>query len=188
MDPFERLKIPRALDLDEGSLKTRIQEESRLSHPDGGGNEEDFREVRRAGEILEKPALRIKAVLGLVGEDEPGRGGIPERVMDFFTPVATILEKVSAFVNERGQARSGLGKAVLDVKVPGLKVELERVIADLTELENQLVGRFPGFDEQGWEDCLGEMAEVSRGLTFLGKWQAQLREASGKIFEALLGG
>ena len=32
------------------------------------------------------------------------------------------------------------------------------------------------------------MSEVARGLIFLTKWAAQLREANGKLFEALLGG
>ena len=116
------------------------------------------------------------------------RGGIPGEVRDFFAPVASILEEVAIFVTERAKALSGLGKAVLDVKVPGLKRGLEELTAKLTELEDRLISRFREFDERGWRECLDEMAETARGLVFLRKWLGQLREANGKIFEALLGG
>ena len=48
--------------------------------------------------------------------------------------------------------------------------------------------RFTDFDQRGWAECGDEMAECHRALLFVGKWLAQLREGTGKIFEALLAG
>mgnify|MGYP003678794990 CR=1 FL=1 len=80
------------------------------------------------------------------------------------------------------------GEAVLDARVPPLKAEVEALIAGLGELEASLVGRFKGFDDSGWESSLSSMAETARALAFVIKWRAQLRAATGKLFEALLGG
>jgi hypothetical protein len=91
-------------------------------------------------------------------------------------------------VSERSKALSSLGKAVLDVGVPVLKADLEEVISNLNELKSAMVARFKSFDKRGWSECEVEMSEVARGLIFLTKWAAQLREANGKLFEALLGG
>jgi hypothetical protein len=108
--------------------------------------------------------------------------------MDFFAPVAGTLQKVDCFVAARGKAVSGLGKAVLDARVPGLKRALEELLEEIVALEDSYLGRFGRFDEEGWERCLDEMGEVHRAMSFLRKWLAQLREATGKIFEALLAG
>ena len=108
--------------------------------------------------------------------------------MDQFSAVADVLERVTAFVDQRAKAQSGLGRAVLDAQLPALKRELEGRTEQLAELEARLVSRFPEFDERGWAACSGDMAELSRGLVFLRKWQEELRAAGGKLFEALLGG
>lgn len=188
MNPFERLGLPEKLSLSREDLEKTIQKESAESHPDAGGNAASFEEVRRAGEILQNPASRLRAAVELVDGELSPRGQVPGAVMDLFSPVAGLLERVSAFVKERRGARSGLGRAVLDSQVPGLKRELEEMTSRLAGLEDQLVSRFPEFDERGWSSCAAEMAEVSRGLVFLRKWQAEIREAQGKVFEALLGG
>lgn len=188
MNPFERLGMPLKLAMDEGELKTRIEEASRQNHPDAGGDARQFEEIRQAGELLSNPSARIRAAVEVVEGAPPSRGSIPNAVMDFFSPVATSLEEVNGFVGERGRAQSGLGRAVLDSRVPALKEDVETLMGRLEELESNLVARFPDFDRRGWEASADEMAEVARGLTFLRKWQGELREANGKIFEALLGG
>jgi len=187
MNPFERLGIPQKLAVDEGELRARIEEASQKNHPDAGGDAREFEEIRQAGEILSNPSTRIRAAVAVVEGAPPSRGSIPGAVMDFFSPVATCLEKVNGFIEERGRAKSGLGRAVLDARVPNLKEEMESLLARLGELQSNLVARFPDFDRRGWEASVDEMAEVARGLTFLRKWQGELREANGKIFEALLG-
>lgn len=187
-DPFVLLDLPRKLEFSSGELDERVRLASQQNHPDAGGDGERFQEIRRAGDLLKSPASRIRTALDVEGISFDERGAIPHEVMDYFSPVAGVLEKVSAFTNERAKARSVLGKAVLDARVPALKGDLEKLIADLGELESSMVARFPEFDERGWGECGEEMMGVARGLVFVGKWMAQLREANGKLFEALLGG
>lgn len=188
MNAFERLGLPLKLALDEALLSERVTSESRLHHPDAGGKESAFREIRKAGEVLSVPALRIREALVVAGGDPSERGEVPSDVMDLFTPVAGVLEEVSGFVSKRAKALSGLGRAVLDASLPVVKGRLEEVTGKVVGLEADLISRFARLDDSGWENCLAEMAEVSRGLAFLRKWQGQLREANGRLFEALLGG
>ncbi|YCM45341.1 hypothetical protein V2O64_04810 [Verrucomicrobiaceae bacterium 227] len=188
MDAFLRLGLPRELVIDSDELDKVTRAASKAAHPDSGGESSLFEEVRKAGEVLKSPVGRLRLALELAGGDLESRGSVDGQVMDFFTPVAGVLERVEAFVTERGAARSALGKAVLDARVPPLKAEVEALIAGLGELEASLVGRFKGFDDSGWESSLSSMAETARALAFVIKWRAQLRAATGKLFEALLGG
>ena len=50
------------------------------------------------------------------------------------------------------------------------------------------MARFGYFDKGGWLEAGEEMAETARGLAFVEKWQAQIQAATGKLFQALLGG
>lgn len=188
MDPFARLDLPRELVLDREDLKARVEVLCRKHHPDTTGEGQLFEEILEASRILEAPASRLKAALQGAGGVLPERGSIPGEVMDFFSPVASLLEDFGKFVGERKDALSGLGRAVLDLKLPALKKRLEEMTGQLESLEKTLVDRFPEFDRRGWEECADEMAEVFRGLVFLGKWRSELREANGKLFEVLLGG
>jgi len=188
MDAFSRLGLPRKLVIDSGMLDQVIRGISKVAHPDAGGEARDFEEVRKAGEVLKSPPGRLRLALELAGGDLDPRGSVDGQVMDFFAPVAGLLQKVDGFVSARWASRSALGKAVLDARVPSLKTEVECLIGGLGELEASLVERFGQFDESGWEACLSSMAETARALAFVMKWQAQLRAATGKLFEALLGG
>lgn len=188
MDAFATLGLPRRLVIDSEELALAVREASRSSHPDAGGATEEFAEVRRAGDLLGSPGERLKLALELSGGEWDSRGSVVPEVMDFFSPVAGILEKVEQFVLERRRLRSALGKAVLDARVPALKGEVETLIAGLAALEEALIGRFESFDSAGWENSGEGIAETARALIFVTKWQARLRASTGKLFEALLGG
>ncbi|MEJ6719971.1 MAG: hypothetical protein ACJAT6_001646 [Akkermansiaceae bacterium] len=188
MDSFERFGLPRQLVLDSGLVEEAIREELKRAHPDAGGGEGEFEQLRQAADLIKSPMGRLAMALEILGRKINERGSVPGKVMDFFAPVAGTLQKVDCFVAARGKAVSGLGKAVLDARVPGLKRALEELLEEIVALEDSYLGRFGRFDEEGWERCLDEMGEVHRAMSFLRKWLAQLREATGKIFEALLAG
>ncbi len=188
MDPFSRIGLPRKLDLNASELEEELRQLAKSAHPDAGGDAEEFSEISKAGDLLKVPVSRLKVALELSGADLAGRGSVPAEIMDLFSPVAAVLEEVRSFVSERERARSVLGKAVLDAQVPVLKRKLEELTTAVGDLEERQRERFPEFDQRGWENCLAEMEEAYRALLFLGKWMGQLREATGKIFEALLAG
>ncbi|MEN8737032.1 MAG: hypothetical protein ABF337_07255 [Akkermansiaceae bacterium] len=188
MNPFEILGMPLKLVIPENELEQQFDVRGKLSHPDAGGSDEEFSNVRSAYEQLKTPAGRIRAALEITVDEMDSRGTIPSEVMNHFSEVAMTLEKVDAILREQSGVRSGLTRALVNAKIPALKGQLEEVLADLLKSEASLLGRFAEFDEVGWEKSFQAMAEVSRGLIFLSKWKSQLQGATGKLFEALLGG
>ena len=187
IDPFTFLGLPQKLELEDTEIDRLVRKASQQHHPDAGGDPESFQKIRLAGELLKSPARRIRAAIECEGLPFDERGEIPAEVMNYFSPVATTLQNVDDFVKERSKALSGLGKAVLDARVPGLKMNLESVIGKLGELESTIISGFKVFDERGWGQSGAEMSGAARGLVFVTKWRLQLREANGKLFEALLG-
>lgn len=188
MDSFSRIGLPRRLHFSEGEVEDALRAAAKSAHPDAGGDAAEFAKIGRAGDLLKSPATRLKVALELSGAEISGRGSVPTGIMDLFSPVANLLEEVSAFISERAKARSALGKAMLDARIPDLKVRLEALVDSLVAVEEGQVERFIDFDRRGWEESLEEMEEGYRALLFVSKWLAQLREATGKIFEALLAG
>jgi len=187
-DPFEMLNLPRALAVSPKAIESAYREASRRLHPDRGGGEEAFQEMTKASELLKSPSKRLKWALESGGGEWDSRGRVPMSVMDLFSPVAELIQEVDRFEMERGRSQSTLGRAVLDVKVPDLKKRLEEVMQKVTGEESALIEKFEEFDRVGWAECAGEMGEVARGLAFLEKWQGEIRAATGKLFQALLGG
>lgn len=188
MDPFALINVPRKLALKDADLDLLLLKASQLHHPDNGGDQDSFSKIRLAGEILKSPAKRVRAAIECEGISFDERGEIPAKVMEYFSHIASVLQDVDSFVSERSKALSSLGKAVLDIRVPRLKGDLEDVTSKLNELKSAMIANFKIFDERGWSNCEVEMCEVARGLIFLTKWSAQLKEANGKLFEALLAG
>ena len=187
-DPYSELGLTQELAVSPDDIDSAYREASRCRHPDFGGNDEDYELVRQAADLLKSPSRRLRWALDSVGVEWDERGSVPTSVMDLFSPIAGVLQKVDGFVVEREKAKSALGKAVLDVGVPALKKELEKMLEKLEGEEVFLVGKFGEFDRIGWSQSVEEMAEASRGLAFVEKWQGQVRAGMGKLFQVLLGG
>ena len=188
MNSFELLRLPLLLEVSNEELDRHFDEYGKASHPDAGGSDEAFSQFRKAYETLKSPSGRIREALNSLSEEIDSRGVIPTEVMNHFSEVASVLEAVDAALRVRSEARSDLTRALAEAKIPLLKSQLEEVLASVLVTESSLIGRFAAFDEAGWTESIDAMAEVSRGLTFLEKWKAELQQATGKLFEALLGG
>ena len=187
-DPFEELGLPKALAIAPEDIESAYRKASKRLHPDMGGDEKSYEAMRKAADLLRCPSQRLRWALGAVGGNWDERGSVPMSVMDLFSPIAEALQKVEGFIDQRNRAKSALGRAVLDAGVPTMKRELEATLAKLELEESYLVSRFDEFDQRGWRESAEEMAEAARGLAFVEKWQGQIRAATGKLFQALLGG
>lgn len=187
-DPFEILELPRGLAISSEKIDKAYREASRRLHPDSGGEKEDFQEMAAAAELLKSPSRRLRWAIESTESAWDGRGRVPTSVMDLFSPVAEVIQKVDQFELERGNSKSVLGRAVLDARVPELKRELEDVLQSVSDEEAGLLEVFEEFDRGGWLEFAEQMGEVARGLSFLEKWQREIRAATGKLFQALLGG
>lgn len=188
MNPFELLGISPCLECSAEELAQQFDERGKACHPDKGGADQAFAQLRAAYELLNSPAGRIKAALATLTSENDARGVIPGDVMNLFSEVAGVLEDVNVILRERVEARSGLTRAMVDAKIPALKFRVEEAMSKVLGVEEFLIGRFAEFDQKGWEVSAEAMAEVSRGLVFIEKWKSQLQGATGKLFEALLGG
>ena len=187
-DPFEILGLSRGLAISSERIDEAYRVASRRLHPDSGGEEEDFQEMAKAAELLKSPSRRLRWAIESTESAWDGRGSVPMPVMDLFSPVAEVIQKVDQFELERGNSKSVLGRAVLDARVPELKRELEDVLQSVSDEEAGLLEVFEEFDRGGWLEFAEQMGEVARGLSFLEKWQREIRAATGKLFQALLGG
>ena len=187
-DPFEILGLSRGLAISSERIDKAYREASRRLHPDSGGEEEDFQEMAEAAELLKSPSRRLRWAIESTESAWDGRGSVPTSVMDLFSPVAEVIQKVDQFALERGNSKSALGRAVLDARVPELKRELEDVLQSVSDEEADLLKAFKEFDRRGWLELAEQMGQVARGLSFLEKWQGEIRAATGKLFQALLGG
>lgn len=188
MNFFEILGAPRRLVISGEELERCFDERGKRKHPDAGGSDEEFSSVREAYEHLKLPSGRIRAALETLGSEVDSRGAIPAEVMEHFSSVATVLEGVNDVLRERAESRSVLSRALIDAKIPVIKQGLEEILSEVLRLEDGLLESFSEFDEKGWRESALAMAEVARGLAFIEKWKSQLQGATGKLFEALLGG
>ncbi|MGC6427291.1 MAG: hypothetical protein ACON5H_09895 [Akkermansiaceae bacterium] len=190
MNAFAILEVPERLVISPQELERRFDVRGKSCHPDAGGSAEEFSRIRGAYDVLKTPSGRIRAALESLSGSKgaPSSGEIPSLVMSSFSSVANVLEEVEEVLGERRTARSGLKRAMADAKIPLLKRRLEWVLNEVVEVEDNLVAQFGRFDEVGWSHSVSEMAEVFRGLRFIEKWKGQLQAATGKLFEALLGG
>ena len=187
-DPFEILELPHGLAISSEKIDEAYRDASRRLHPDSGGEEDDFQEMAEAAELLKSPSRRLRWAIESTESVWDSRGNVPRSVMDLFLPVAEAIQKIDQFELERGNAKSALGRAVLDARVPELKRELEDVLQRVSDEEAGLLEAFEDFDRRGWLEVAEQMGEVARGLSFLEKWQREIRAATGKLFQALLGG
>ena len=107
-DPFVLLGIPRKLGLEASEIDRLVRKASQQHHPDAGGDEELFKKIRLAGEVLKSPAKRIRAAIECEGLEFDKRGEIPEEVMENFSPVATVLQNVDGQINPTHSVSAGL--------------------------------------------------------------------------------
>ena len=184
---FERLRLPRQLSIDEALLDDRVRLGSREAHPDFGGEQVAFEQVREDGEQLKSPLSRLRLAIELEGGQIDSRGRVEEEIMDLFSPVADLVQQVEEMMTLRSKAKSALGRATLEAKIPGLKKEAELLMEKVLGLEAGLAKRFERFDRHGWRDSLDEMELTCRGFAFLARWREQLQRATGRLLEALLG-
>lgn len=186
MNSFNYLGLELRLDFTTGELKKRYQELSKSNHPDVGGSPNEFSKIQSAYEDLNSPSRRLKAALATLNNAAVCRGAVPPQVLDLFSPIASALEQVDRSLHERSMARSNLSRALIDAKIPELKISLDSLQEKIGKLEMTFTDKFGLFDSAGWQESQNEMDETSRGLAFLEKWQTQIRAAIGKLLEALL--
>lgn len=177
MDAFACLGLERRLGLDDHTLSAAFREAGKRNHPDSGGSVEEFEKVEQAFRVLKDPASRLKHWLELEGIAGDLRGSVSSELMTMFTELGDLLQRADALIREREAATSALAKAMLEGRTQELRDELEKIVGKLESMVAQRVAGFPAIESanaDGWE--------VARELTFLTKWEGQVRERYGSLW------
>jgi curved DNA-binding protein CbpA len=177
---FALLGLPRAAALDADALQQAWLAASRAAHPDQpGGDAARAAEINAAYETLQAPEKRLKHLLEL--HEVPWRAvPIDDAMMSLFSRLGSALQNVTTFLKRRESAASALAKALLAPEEMRLREQLEEIAFTLEDQRAALLASLPALDTRladGDATAPGDLQILQARLAYLGKWQAQVREA-----------
>ena len=177
---FALLGLPRVAALDDETLQKAWLAASRSAHPDQpGGDTASAAEINAAYETLQTPEKRLKHLLEL--NQVPWRTvPIDDAMMTLFGRLGPVLQNVAAFLKRRQAAATALAKALLSPDEMRLREQLEALGATLDDERSALLETLTAFDARlstGDTSALADLQVLQARLAYLGKWQAQVREA-----------
>jgi curved DNA-binding protein CbpA len=179
-DAFQRMGMAPCLVLADDSLREAFLEASKRAHPDAGGGEGEFAALREAMTVLSSPASRLKLWMELRGTPTVVRGVIDTALMDVFAEVGRVTQGAESLIRKREEAKSALGRAMLEGETQLRREEVEKMIGKVDELIRAECRAFSAF-EVG-ESLDQEAASVAaRNLTFLEKWHTGLRGCYSRL-------
>jgi len=180
-DHFALLGQERRPWLDAEAVKEAFHRRSAESHPDvpGSGDAGYFAELNAAYTVLRDPASRLRHLLELTSpEAATGQAPPPAELGDLFMRIGAMKRRLDALAAAQSAAGSPLARALLAGEEAAARRELSAVRdaldaalaaadAELRELD----GRWAG-------DETAELVHLYHRLAYLGRWQAQSREAA----------
>lgn len=168
------LGVEKRLGISAEELREAFREAGKRLHPDAGGGEGDFADLQRAHDILASPSRRLSHWLELCGTKIDPRGAVDDSLMDLFAGVGATMQICEALIRKRDEAKSALGRALLQDETQRCREELERMIARVNDRIESECAAFSCYEDA---DSLVETdaARSVRNLAFLEKWQASLR-------------
>lgn len=114
MNAYKILGIESCLVVSEDELREAFREAGRKIHPDAGGDESEFAELREAFALLVSPSRRLRHWLELRGVSCELRGAISPMLMGLFSSVGEVTQLAEALIRRRNEAKTSLGRAMLE--------------------------------------------------------------------------
>jgi len=173
-DAFQLLGMEKRLGISAEALREAFREAGKRHHPDAGGVEGDFADLQRAHDTLASPSRRLSHWLELRGIKVDPRGAVDDSLMDLFALVGSTMQKCEALIRKHDEAKSALGRALLEDETQRCREELEGLIAQVVGRIDNECAAFSRFEDTDSPDE-AEVARTVRNLAFLEKWQASLR-------------
>jgi curved DNA-binding protein CbpA len=180
MNAFEVLGIEQRLSLPAETLGDAFREAGKRAHPDAGGGEGEFAALRQAFEILSSPSRRLRHWLELHGTPAETRGTVTPAIMDLFAEVGEVSQRAEALARRRDEAKSALGRALLESETQSCREAVERAIALVEAAIDRECAAFPQYDSAPTADVVAASITV-RNLAFLEKWRAGLRGVFARL-------
>jgi len=161
---------------DEAGLKERYLRESAAAHPDaGGGDAGRFAELQEAYRVLGDPASRLRLLAG--GDVPAGKLGSPE----IFMLVGGTMQAANAALLARSSATTALTRAVSAAECRAAVAKVAQALEAIKEARARLDARLRELNARWPAVEPGELAGLAGDYAFIGKWEAQLREAEFKL-------
>lgn len=174
MNAFETLCIEPRLVITDDAIRDAFREAGKLSHPDAGGALDSFAKLREAYDIVASPSRRLRYWLELRGVTIDSRGVVAASVMDLFAEIGEVTQRAETLIRRRDEAKSALGRALLESETQACREAVERAIAIVESAIGRETARFPDYENDVTDDFDAVSASV-RNLAFLEKWRLTLR-------------
>jgi curved DNA-binding protein CbpA len=179
-DAFQLLGLQPGLVFSDESLRDAYREAGKRLHPDAGGGEGEFAALREALEVVSSPSRRLRLWLELRGLAGEVRGTIAADLMDLFSQVGAVTQQAEIVIRKREEAKSALGRAMLEGETQRCREAVERQIAVVEAEIARECEIFPALESSGQPD-LPAASEAARNLAFLEKWRLGLRSCFGRL-------
>lgn len=175
MNAFSQLHLPYSLGIDEAQLR----EAYRMSSKEAKGESEQA-SLTAAYQVLRSPASRLRHWLELQGHQGETRGAIDGELVDWFGQIGAVIQESDALLRQRDQCQSALAKAMMEAEMQAGRLRIEQWQTRLQQWLTQKMGLFA--DIEAGNVSAAEAWICVRDLSFIEKWQHQLRERYGKFF------
>ena len=177
---YQLLSLEPALVISEDALRDAWREAGKKAHPDAGGSEADFAELRDAFARLSSPSRRLMHWLELRGTPGDVRGSISSGLMDLFSEVGTASNRAEELIRKRDAAKSSLGRAMLEGETLLCRETVELAIASVEAQIGKEMIEFPIYQATESPD-VEAASRTARNLAFLEKWRTGLRGCYARL-------
>lgn len=180
MNAFEVLGIEPRLVLTDEAIRDAFREAGKLAHPDAGGSEEDFANLRLAFEVVSSPSRRLRCWLEMRGITSDPRGTVEPAIMDLFSVVGETTQHAEVLLRKREQSKSALGLALLEGETQSCREQVERTIQAVETAISRQSAVFSDYENCSQLDA-DAAASNARSLAFLEKWRTSLRGVFSRL-------
>jgi curved DNA-binding protein CbpA len=177
---FEILGIAPGLTVSDEALREAFREAGKSAHPDAGGDDEGFANLREAFAIVSSPSRRLKHWLDLRGTPAETRGTVDPALMDLFSIVGAATQQAEAVIRKRDETKSALGFAMLERETHLSREAVEKAQRLVESAIAETFAIFPVIEASEVTD-LDVASKTARNLAFLEKWQTSLRGVFARL-------
>ncbi|HEY0791679.1 MAG TPA: hypothetical protein VGD78_11500 [Chthoniobacterales bacterium] len=185
---FSALQLPARPWLDPDEVKEAyVRQSERAYHRTDADGDAERATLNQAFRVLREPSTRLEHLLALTKKESLAPRQVSAEVSRLFGQTANQLQVADRFLTQLSGKTSVLLRAIHLQEAPGLRADLDSLASTLGASENAHLNELKRLDEVWQEDpglAREPLAQLAFELTFLEKWQGQLRERLLRLDEA----